>query len=229
MTLLALPHPPRLVAFDLDGTLVDSIGDIARSANEALVERYGAQAELPVDTVRNFVGGGARLLVLRCLEALGQPARQVDEVFDRFLHLYRSRLVETTRLYDGMREALDVIGRHATLAVLTNKPGDMSRVIVRELGLEGRFVGVVGGDDLATRKPDPEGLKNLAARANVRIEDAALVGDSAIDIVTARNAGALAIGVLWGYDRGGVERETYGVRVETPKALARLFEPGRAF
>lgn len=229
MTTLALPHAPRLVAFDLDGTLVDSIGDIARSANEALVERYGPTAALPVDTVRNFVGGGARLLVLRCLEALGQPSGHVDEVFDRFLSVYRSRLVETTHLYDGMREALDVIGRHATLAVLTNKPGVMSRVIVRELGLDGRFVGVVGGDDLATRKPDPEGLRNLAARANVRIEDAALVGDSAIDIQTARNAGAIAIGVLWGYDRGGVEREHYGVRVETPKALARLFEPGRPF
>lgn len=228
MTTLALPHPPRLVVFDLDGTLVDSIGDIARSANDALAERYGPEAALPVDTVRSFVGGGARLLVLRCLDALGQPPGHVDEVFDRFLHIYRSRLVETTRLYEGMREALDVIGRHATLAVLTNKPGVMSRVIVRELGLEGRFLGVVGGDDLATRKPDPEGLRHLAARANVRIEDTALVGDSAVDIQTSRNAGALAIGVLWGYDRGGVERENHGVRVETPKALARLFEPARA-
>lgn len=227
MSLLALPHMPRLVAFDLDGTLVDSIGDIARSANEALSEKYGPEGALPVDTVRNFVGGGARLLVLRCLEALGKPIGQVDEVFERFLYIYRSRLVETTHLYAGMREALDVIGRHAMLAVLTNKPGAMSRVIVRELGLDDRFVGVVGGDDLATRKPDPEGLRTLAARAKVRVEDAALVGDSAIDIQTARNAGALAIGVLWGYDRGGVERENHGVLVETPRALARLFEPGR--
>lgn len=216
--------PPGLVVFDLDGTLVDSIGDIAISVNAALLERYGGgSGSLPLSTVRGFVGGGARQLIERCLAALGQPASDIDLVFDRFMPIYRARLVETTLLYPGMRDALDTVGARARLAVLTNKPGEFSRAIVSALGLEGRFVGVIGGDDLKTRKPDPEGLLELCARAGVPPAEAALVGDSAVDIVTARNAGALAVGVLWGYDSEGVKREKPDALIRTPADLATLF------
>jgi phosphoglycolate phosphatase len=212
---------PRLVAFDLDGTLVDSLQDIARSVNEALDERYGASGVLPIESVRGFVGGGARLLIERCLKALGRPDQEVTPVFERFLPLYRSRLVETTRLFPGMLEALDEIQKHAKLAVLTNKPGDMSRAIVSGLGLDGRFIEVIGGDDLPSKKPDPEGLLKLAAKAGVRPEETALVGDSGVDMRTAHNAGALAIGVLWGYDRAGMEREHPHFSAERPSDIAR--------
>ena len=216
--------PPRLVVFDLDGTLVDSIGDIATSVNAALVERYGAgSGSLPLPVVRGFVGGGARQLIERCLAALGQPASDVDAVFDRFLPIYRARLVETTLLYPGMRDALDRLRPRAKMAVLTNKPGDFSRAIVSVLGLEGRFISVIGGDDLETRKPDPEGLLKLCAKAGVQPSEAALVGDSAVDVVTAKNAGALSVGVLWGYDREGVERERPDALIRTPADLATLF------
>ena len=220
---------PRLVAFDLDGTLVDSIGDIASSVNHTLVERYGAQGSLPIVTVRGFVGGGARQLIERCLAALQRPAEDLGPMFDRFLVVYRARLVETTCLYPGMREALDEIGRHATLAVLTNKPGAFSRAIVSRLGLDGRFIDVIGGDDLKTRKPDPEGLLRITAQAGVRPEETALVGDSAVDILTARHAGALSIGVSWGYDREGLEQAGPDIIVRTPVEIARLFrsEGGR--
>ena len=230
LTLSAFPpgRRPGLVAFDLDGTLVDSIGDIARSANEALVERFGPSAELPVEVVKGFVGGGARLLIERCLAAIGEPPAGVDPVFERFLPLYRARLVETTRLFDGLFEALWVIERHATLAVLTNKPGDMSRSIVDALGLRGRFLDVIGGDDLATRKPDPEGLRLLATKAGVPIERVALVGDSAIDVRTAQAADALSIGVLWGYDREGLLAAKPDLVVDTPAALTRLFDAAHA-
>lgn len=215
---------PGLVVFDLDGTLVDSITDIARSANEALVERFGPSAELPVETVKSFVGSGARLLIERCLVALGRPTTDIEPVFQRFLPLYRARLVETTRLYAGLAEALDVIGRRAKLAVLTNKPGDMSRAIVQKLGLEGRFIDVTGGDDLPTRKPDPQGLIALARKAGVPVEHAALVGDSAIDVRTAQAAGALSIGVKWGYDVAGLLAAAPDIVVESPSALLHLFE-----
>jgi phosphoglycolate phosphatase len=148
----------------------------------------------------------------------------VEPVFERFLPIYESRLVETTLLYPGMREALDLMAAtgRAQLAVLTNKPGSMSRMIVRALGLDGRFMGVIGGDDLRSRKPDPEGLLKLCATAGVAPSGAALVGDSAVDILTAKNAGALAVGVLWGYDREGVEREHPDVTLAHPADLARL-------
>lgn len=215
--------PPRLVVFDLDGTLVDSIGDIATSVNAALVERFGEAGSLPMATVRGFVGGGARQLIERCLAALSRPASDINLVFDRFMPIYRARLVETTLLYPGMRDALDAVSARAAVAVLTNKPGEFSRAIVGALGLEGRFTGVVGGDDLKTRKPDPEGLLKLCATAGVSSSEAALVGDSAVDILTAKNAGALSVGVLWGYDPEGVEREKPEVTLAHPAELLRLW------
>jgi phosphoglycolate phosphatase len=215
-----LPLPrPRLVVFDLDGTLIDSIGDIASSANQSLVEAYGEGARLSPDVVRGFVGHGARQLIERCVGAAGKPAADVGRVFERFLAIYGSRLTETTRLYPGMSEALDRLESTSRLAVLTNKPGAMSRTIVNDLGLAARFVAVVGGDDLPSKKPDPEGLMKIAAEAGVRPEETALVGDSAVDIRTARNAGAISMGVLWGYDREGVIRERPDLLLASPGEL----------
>ena len=215
----------RLVAFDLDGTLIDSIGDIAASVNDALAERYGHESILPLEVIRSFVGGGARQLVERSLVVIERPEADVEAVFKRFLPIYSARLVETTRLYAGMAEALEVIQRLARLAVLTNKPGDLSRTIVREMGLEGRFIAVMGGDDLKTRKPDPEGLLSLGGQAGASPHQIALVGDSAVDIQTARNAGAVSIGVLWGYDREGMVSAKPDFVVESPAELAGLFAP----
>ncbi len=211
---------PRLVVFDLDGTLIDSIGDIASSANQSLAEAYGEGAQLSPDVVRGFVGHGARQLIERCVVAAGEPPADVSRVFERFLAIYSSRLTETTRLYPGMSEALDRIEATSRLAVLTNKPGGMSRTILKDLGLIGRFVAVVGGDDFPSKKPDPEGLLKIAAEAGVSPQETALVGDSAVDIRTARNAGALAVGVLWGYDREGVIREQPDVLLADPRELA---------
>lgn len=208
--------PPRLVVFDLDGTLIDSIGDIASSANQSLVEAYGESARLSPEVVRGFVGHGARQLIERCVGAAQKPAADVARVFERFLTIYGSRLTETTRLYPGMSEALDRIESSSRLAVLTNKPGAMSRTIVRDLGLAARFIAVVGGDDLPSKKPDPEGLLKIAAEAGVRPEETALVGDSGVDVQTARRAGARSIGVLWGYDREGVIREKPDVVLANP-------------
>jgi len=211
--------PPRLVVFDLDGTLIDSIGDIASSANQSLVEAYGESARLSPEVVRGFVGHGARQLIERCVGAASKPASDVARVFERFFIFNGSRLTETTRLYPGMSEALDRIEPSSRLAVLTNKPGAMSRTIVKDLGLAARFIAVVGGDDLPTKKPHPEGLLKIAAEAGVRPEETALVGDSGVDVQTARNAGAISVGVLWGYDREGVIREKPDVLLAHPREL----------
>ena len=212
----------RLFVFDLDGTLIDSIGDIAASANQTLVESFGEGARLPQDRVREFVGGGARQLIERCLAAIGRPGHDPTVIFARFLDVYRGRLTETTGLYEGMAEALDRLAARGPLAILTNKPGDMSRAIIRDLGLEARFVANIGGDDLKTRKPDPEGLLGIAAQAGVPIHETAMIGDSAIDIRTAKNAGARSIGVLWGYDAEGLEAEKPDVIVRVPSDLATI-------
>ena len=186
------------------------------------MEAYGESARLPQDIVRGFVGSGARLLVERCVAAVGRSPSDVDRIFDRFLVIYGSRLTQTTRLYPGMAEALDRLETASRLGVLTNKPGGMSRTIVRDLGLEGRFIAVIGGDDLKTKKPDPEGLLSIAGQAGVAPEETALVGDSAVDIRTARNAAAISVGVWWGYDREGMMGEKPDVVVEHPDELASL-------
>lgn len=219
MSRSALPATPRLFVFDLDGTLIDSIGDIASSANQSLVEAYGENVRLSNDVVRGFVGHGARQLIERCVGAAGKSPADIGRVFERFLAIYGSRLTETTRLFPGMGEAIDRIEQSSRLAVLTNKPGAMSRTIVSDLGLAGRFIAVVGGDDFPSKKPDPEGLLKIAADAGVRPQETALVGDSAVDVQTARNAGAISVGVLWGYDREGVIREQPDVLVERPQDL----------
>jgi phosphoglycolate phosphatase len=192
-----------LVVFDLDGTLVDSSADLATAVNEAL-DRFGrAQPPLSHEQVRSFIGSGARILVARSLEAAG-VALPVEEVLPTFLECYRRRLLDTTRLYPGVREALDRL-RDRPLAVLTNKPGDMSRVILRGLDVEGRFFRVYGGGDLPERKPSPLGLTRLMDEAAVPAARALMVGDSAIDVATGRAAGVRTAGVLYGFDRSGVE------------------------
>lgn len=190
----------RLVVFDLDGTLVDSGRDLAAAVNEAL-RRVAPQApSLPEETVRSFVGSGARVLVTRSLARAGLTL-PVADVLPVFLEAYWDRLLDTTRLYPGTVEALESLGGRP-LAVLTNKPGGMSRRILEGLGVAGRFFRVYGGDDLPTRKPDPAGLRRLASEAGVLPEETVMVGDSAIDVRTGRAAGAFTAGVTYGFDAG---------------------------
>jgi phosphoglycolate phosphatase len=176
-----------LFVFDLDGTLVDSLRDLADSAN-ALLAECGARP-LGADEIAAMVGEGAALLVSRAFAAARVPAPA--DALARFLRIYDGRLLEHTRPYDGMAAALDGLATHSTLAVLTNKPLTATRRILDGLNLSQFFEAdaVLGGDGPLPRKPDPAGLAHLCARAGVAIEDTVMVGDSAIDWRTARNAG----------------------------------------
>lgn len=175
-----------LVVFDLDGTLIDSRRDLADAANAMVVER-GGQA-LAVDAITAMVGEGAPLLVRRALAAAGLDP-DADGALPRFLELYDERLLEHTRLYDGTREALDALAQRATLAILTNKPQHHTERILDGLGIASFFRWVVGGDTPHGRKPDPGGLNHLMSLAHVWPGDTIMVGDSAIDLRTARAGG----------------------------------------
>jgi phosphoglycolate phosphatase len=163
----------RLIVFDLDGTLVDSRQDIAESAN-ALLETCGGEA-LPEETIGRMVGNGAATLVARAFAAAGL-----------------ARLLTHTRPYPGMHDVLDALGARAPLAVLTNKPIAATRSILAGLDLAKYFEddGIVGGDGLFARKPDPGGLLHLAARAGVPPAATLMVGDSLVDWQAAHNASA---------------------------------------
>jgi len=188
----------ELVVFDLDGTLIDSARDLGAAVNEALQRLAPGTAPVPLDTVRTFIGEGAGMLVSRAVAATG-VALSTDAVRPVFLDCYSSRLLDTTTLYPGVAEALDALGDR-TLAVLTNKPGGMSRRILSGLGVAGRFAWICGAGDVPTRKPDPSGLRLLLDRAAVAPGAAVIVGDSAIDVRTGRAAGVRTVGVTYGLD-----------------------------
>lgn len=191
----------RLIVFDLDGTLIDSRRDIADSINE-LLGTYHA-APLPLERVLTMVGEGARLLIQRALTAQGVDA-SIDEAHGRFLDIYDRRLVDHTRLYDGVLDLLQALdgqapGERAQLAVLTNKPGAPARRIIEHLGIADRFLAIVGGDSPLPRKPDPQALLALCAQAGAAPEETLMVGDSWVDVQTARNAGTHACFVTFGF------------------------------
>lgn len=185
-----------LIVFDLDGTLIDSQGDLADAANALILERGGAP--LSVEAIASMVGDGASVLVRRALTAAGlsdDPAAALA----RFLELYDERLLGTTRLYDGMRDVLDALGADAPFAILTNKPAGPTQRILDGLGVSDRFRWVIGGDGPFPRKPDPSALRHLMTLAGSTPTDTIMVGDSAIDAATARAAGTRACLARFGF------------------------------
>jgi phosphoglycolate phosphatase len=201
---------PRLVVFDLDGTLIDSQVDLANSIN-AMLAHLG-KPELPHAVLLGYIGDGATMLVRR---ALGDPEgdvhdeRYVNEALEYFLAHYRVHKLDFTTVYAGVAEALEAMRAEwpgMAMAVLTNKPVGVSREICAHFGLDRFFFQVYGGNSFHTKKPDPAGLRTLMAEASA-LEGAAaaitagetvMIGDSEVDILTARNCGARSIGCSYG-------------------------------
>jgi phosphoglycolate phosphatase len=177
---------PRLLVFDLDGTLVDSSQDLADSVN-ALLSELGAPP-LSEEEVTKMVGEGAAVLVKRALVRAG-IAFDPRAALERFLDHYDRRLLATTKPYPGMVDALEALRPRVRLAVLTNKPAAPSVRILEGLGLLDFFPDVIGGDSPLGRKPNPAGLLALVERANVTPDATLLIGDSPVDLATARAAG----------------------------------------
>jgi phosphoglycolate phosphatase len=186
----------RLIVFDLDGTLVDSRRDLANAANALIAELGGTQ--LPEDHVARMVGEGAAVLVRRALGAAGLDP-DTSGALAKFLRLYDERLLEHTRPYDGVLDALLALRERARLAVLTNKPQPATDKLLAGLQLAPYFQDVVGGDTPLGRKPGPDGLLELARRAQVTSSETLLVGDSPIDLETARAARCGVVLVRYGF------------------------------
>jgi phosphoglycolate phosphatase len=207
----------RLLVFDLDGTLVDSLRDLAEAANDLLIEC--GREPLSHDGIGRMVGDGAATLVARVFAASGGP--QPVDALSRFLALYNGRLLRWTRPYPGIPEALETLSRRTTLAVLTNKPLAPTRQILEGLELSRYFEPerVVGGDGPFPRKPDPAGLLHLAASAGVSASETVLIGDSAIDWQTAQAArtGVRVVRYGFGFQRLPVAADEH--LVDAPRDL----------
>ena len=212
----------RHVAFDLDGTLIDSRADIAAAVNDVL--RSFDLPSIDVATVAGYVGEGARVLVERVLG----PGREalVEHGFERFVAYYDRHLLDATRPYPGIPEALAaLVSEGVALSVLTNKPVAMTRAILDGLGLAPRFVAVLGGDSLPVRKPDPAGLARLSSLTATPRAQMLLVGDSEIDVRTARAASVAFCGVTWGFSSEAVRAAGAEHLVDHPDELVALVCP----
>jgi 2-phosphoglycolate phosphatase len=189
---------PALVLFDLDGTLVDTAPDIARALGAALAEI--GLPPLPLDTVKQMVGDGARELIRRALAgAPADPARE-EAAFGRFLASYRENVCVASQLYPGVVEGLAALRSDgAALAVVTNKPGDLARALLAALGIAASFEAVIGDGDGFPRKPDPAAALSVLAKVSASPERAVMVGDGLPDMRLARALGATAVAATWGY------------------------------
>ena len=190
-----------MFVFDLDGTLVDSQRDIADSAN-AVLEACGA-APLSESAIAGMVGEGAALLMARAFAAANCP--RPPDLLERFLQAYHDRLLRFTRPYPGINALLDALSARGTLAVLTNKPLGATRTILEGCCLSAHFEDrVLGGDGPLPRKPDPSGLVSLMDRTGTPPDRTLMIGDSVVDLRTARKAGTRACVARYGFGFSGI-------------------------
>ena len=220
------PHSIKLVIFDLDGTLIDSRLDLVHSVNAAL--RHIQRPELPDDVIASYVGDGAPILIQRALGGEAVDDALVRKGLEFFLSYYREHKLDHTTVYPGIQEALAAIqnsgnGMPRKMAVLSNKPVSPSRAIVESLGLGQYFSQVYGGNSFATKKPEPEGALKLVSEAGMQPTQAAIVGDSHVDIRTGRNAGLWTVAVTYGFAPHTLEVEEPDVVVDTPRELGKIF------
>ncbi|WP_394205577.1 phosphoglycolate phosphatase [Shewanella waksmanii] len=194
----------KAIAFDLDGTLIDSVPDLAAATNALLAELgFAACSETEV---RSWVGNGAKKLVQRALVA--KSDREIDDdylqqVLPLFMTHYQANLQQHSRLYDGVLEVLTQLKQAGfALAVVTNKPYKFTVPLLQAFGLDGLFDVVLGGDSLAKMKPDPMPLNHLLAHWQLGQHQLLMVGDSKNDIFAAKSAGIAVIGLTYGYNYG---------------------------
>jgi len=220
----------NLLVFDLDGTLIDSAQDLCNSVN-ATLHQFG-HPPLKDTEIAGFIGDGALMLVRRAFaKAYGGP---VDEQFLQFacrffLDYYRAHKLDFTYAYEGVLEALaalkDLHNQPRIMAVLTNKPVRPAQDICAALGLAPYFMHIYGGNSFSTKKPDPEGLNSLMAEAGAAPEETVLIGDSHVDVLTARNAGAWAIGCTFGLAPESLTSAQPDILVDSPKDWTAALSP----
>ena len=188
------------IVFDLDGTLVDTAPDLISALNFVL-DREGL-APVPLHAARNLIGAGARRLIERALELEGRHASPEDiaRLTADFIEYYAEHIAEASRPFEGLESALDELSsRGFRFAVCTNKLEWLSKRLLDQLGLGGRFAAICGADTFGVAKPDPAILRETVARAGGEISSSIMVGDAGTDIGVARRAGVPVIGVSFGY------------------------------
>ncbi len=226
-----IPTPElRLLIFDLDGTLVDSRQDLANSIN-AMLRNYH-KPELSADVIATYIGDGAPTLVRRSLgftdDHNPHPNEEefIEDALVFFLEYYREHKLDSTFVYDGVLKALRTIREarpEIVMGILSNKPVNPSRAIVNALGLAEFFRWVYGGNSFETKKPDPMGVNMLLKDSGADPEQAVIIGDADVDVLTARNAGIWSVGVTYGLAPETLRETPADVHVDEAPELASIF------
>ncbi|HEV2325053.1 MAG TPA: HAD-IA family hydrolase [Terracidiphilus sp.] len=227
----------KLLVFDLDGTLIDSAQDLCNSVNSTL--KHFDRAPLPDPLIASFVGNGVSILVRKSLAAADDtPPEHVDEkLLDEglafFVGYYREHKLDFTYAYEGVLEALAALrelhdgpgGVSRVMAVLTNKPVNPARGICEGLGMSGYFLHIYGGNSFPTKKPDPLGLRSLMEETGASPEETVMIGDSRVDVETARNAGVWSLGCNFGFGPRNLLEVPPDVLVDTPAEWTEALTP----
>lgn len=210
-----------LILFDLDGTLVDSLPDIASALNHAL--RASSLAPLPLDVVRGLVGEGVQRLVEKALAAQGAE-RDAAAIAREVVAIYSEKPCVDTRLYPGIIETVaELHQRGVRLAVVTNKVGSVARALLAELRMRDLFDAIVGDGDGHARKPSPEAAVALMGQFGAKPDRTLMVGDGLPDLAMGRAAGCPVAAVTWGYtDRGAIDAQAPDFVVDQPVELLSL-------
>lgn len=226
----------KLLVFDLDGTLIDSAQDLCNSVNATLT--HMGLPTLPDEVIAGFIGNGALMMMRRALAA--DSNAPIDEqllakAYAFFLDYYREHKLDYTYAYEGVLEALAALrsvhdepaAASRAMAVLTNKPVRPAQAICEALGLAPYFINIYGGNSFATKKPDPEGLLALMQEAGARPEETVMIGDSQVDVQTARNGGAWCIGCTFGLAPGSLEVIPPDILVDSPADWTDALSPAK--
>ena len=215
-----------LFVFDLDGTLIDSKLDLALAVNASLED--AGMGPLQHELIYSYVGNGAPTLIRRALGP-GASDKQAEQSLHFFYEYYKEHMLDNTGLYPGVREALDeLLDMGKQMAVLTNKPVRFSCLLVERLGLDGHFLRTYGGNSFETKKPDPYGLNLLMSELATPREKTIMVGDSAVDVETARNAGVISCGVTYGLQPETFEQHRPEILVDDLRELSGMLDPATA-
>jgi phosphoglycolate phosphatase len=189
-----MEYPARLLVFDLDGTLIDSKEDLSAAVNVA-IGSFGIPP-LPHELIYGYIGDGATALIRKSLP--GDKLELLPDTLERFLSYYARHLLDTTRPYPGVTDALRKWSGKYRMAILTNKPLKMTEAILDGLSLSRYFPVVRGADSFPTKKPDPQGLLRIIGEAGVSPKETVMVGDARNDVLAGRAAGAITCGVMYG-------------------------------
>lgn len=210
----------KTAIFDLDGTIADTLSDLADAVNYAL-EQIGYPVH-PYESFNQFVGNGVQKLCFRALPA--DKKDETDKLVDIFSGYYNEHFLDKTVLYKGMSETVHKLESSGVkLAVATNKPQDFARKIVTALLPDVGFVSVLGGCSERPKKPDPAIISEILGNLRCEEDQIFMIGDSNVDIQTAKNSGLISIGCIWGFrGRGELEAEGADYIAETPDDIAKI-------